>query len=64
MTEKEIANLLYDELSYVYCDNCRGSDLENVDDIEEQCEYCHRKSQNWGIRRSTADRLVSIIVSK
>ena len=45
-----IAELIYDELSYAYCDNCRNA-------IDGNCDDCHRKYQNWGISKETAEFL-------
>lgn len=53
-----IAELLYDELCYAYCDNCRNA--EN----EENCDFCYRKYQNWGISRETAQELEKRIKEK
>lgn len=74
MTEKEqvIANLIYDDLNYMYCDNCRFS----VEISEEEsmrrfgywgCEDCHRKYNGWGISKSNAEYLakkISEIINK
>lgn len=43
----EIKELLVDELSYAYCDNCGSNN----------CEECNRKSQNWSLSEGTAEYL-------
>lgn len=74
MTEKEqvIANLIYDDLNYMYCDNCRFSvEISEEESIERfgywGCEDCHRKYNGWGISKSNAEYLakkISEIINK
>lgn len=47
----KIAQIIYDNLPYMYCDNCRyNSEIED----EYRCEDCHRKYNGWGISMATA----------
>lgn len=74
MTEKEqvIANLIYDDLNYMYCDNCRFSvEISEEESIERfgywGCEDCYRKYNGWGISKSNAEYLakkISEIINK
>lgn len=50
----KIKEILLDNLSYAYCDNC-GTD-------EDGCDDCHRKYQNWCLSESTAEDLAKQIV--
>ena len=68
LTEKQqhISDLLYEELNYMYCDNCRfSSELSEEEYLEENgywgCEDCHRKYNGCGISRAECDRLARII---
>lgn len=55
--EKAI-EILTDELSYAYCDNCaNGISFENCDD-------CHRKYQNWALDKDTAAYIIDRIVKE
>ena len=51
----KIADIIYTELSYVYCDNCRYND-NPVDRYDiDHCENCHRKYNGWAVSRETAE---------
>lgn len=51
MNIDKIAQIIYDNLSYMYCDNCRyNSEIED----EYGCEDCHRKYNGWGISMAIA----------
>lgn len=52
---KEIVKKVYERLSSVYCDSCR-----NYGD-DETCEWCDRKSMNWGISESEAESIVKMV---
>ena len=54
--EEKIIEILLDELSYAYCDNC-GTESEN------DCEFCHRKYQNWSLGKNTAKTLAKKIIA-
>ena len=57
MREK-IANIIYDELSYIYCFNCRN------EDDDDSCEVCYRKYMNWAIGKSTAEEIADKIIKE
>lgn len=54
MNEQKIADLIYDYIDYMYCDNCRYNYEQDGDDA---CEDCHRKNNGWGISMSAARSL-------
>lgn len=58
MTAKEISDLIYKRVDYMYCDNCRY----NTEIEDEACEDCHRKYNGWGISRAEADAIAQAIV--
>ena len=43
--KEKIVEILLNELSYAYCDNCGTTD----------CADCHRKDQNWRLGRNAAE---------
>lgn len=51
-----IRRILEDELSYVYCDNCKHG-ME-----DDECESCHRKYQNWALSEDSAVSIAEKIV--
>lgn len=54
-----IAEMLYDELYYAYCNNCEnGSNKEN----EPICYECYRKYQYWRISKDTCEHLTDKII--
>lgn len=62
-TQQKISDLLYENLGYMYCDNCRfGSEISKEESEELYgcwgCEDCYRKYNGWGISRATCDSLV------
>ena len=68
-TEKKqaITTLIYNDLDYMYCDNCRfGSEISEEESIERfgywGCEDCHRKYNGWGISQATAEYLAKEIM--
>ena len=54
----KIADIIYENLYYMYCDNCRYNDeiLEDENSYDP-CEDCHRKYNGWGISREEAERI-------
>ena len=60
-TEKEISDLIYETLDYMYCDNCRYNTEEIEDEGDYPCEDCYRKYNNWAVSRSTCDSLAQRI---
>ena len=55
----KIADIIYRELNYMYCDNCRNNNHEPLEDKYgyNPCEDCHRKYNGWGISREEAERI-------
>jgi len=65
-TQEKISDLLYNNLNYMYCDNCRFDSEISEEESEKKygywgCENCHRKYNRWGISRGECDRLAKII---
>ena len=68
-TEKKqaIADIIYNNLGYMYCDNCRfGSEISEEESNENfgywGCEDCHRKYNGWGISKSVSNSLAKGIM--
>ncbi len=53
----KIADIIYRELSYMYCDNCRHSKNPIDEYGVDHCEDCHRKHNGWGVSKAEADRI-------
>ena len=53
----KIADIIYDELFYMYCDNCRYQIDSNDEDGTDHCENCHRKYNGWGVSKETAEAI-------
>lgn len=43
-----IESIIEEELSYIYCHNCK------YNDNEEKCDDCNRKKMEWSISKETA----------
>lgn len=54
--KKKITKLLMDELSSIYCYNCKN-DLD-----EDLCGDCHRKYMNWRLSKSSAEEITDKIL--
>ena len=54
--KKKITKLLMDELSSIYCYNCKN-DLD-----EDLCGDCHRKYMNWRLSESAAEEIADKIM--
>lgn len=54
--KKKITKLLIDELSSIYCYNCKN-DLN-----EDLCGDCHRKYMNWLLSESAAEEIADKIL--
>lgn len=52
--KEKIIEILLNTLSYAYCDNCGQEG--------EECEWCHRKYQNWKLGRQTAEKMTDKII--
>ena len=63
-----ITTMIYENLHYMYCDNCRfGHEIKEDNCTEESgirwgCEDCHRKYNGWGISKAEASRLANQIL--
>lgn len=60
--QQKISDIIYDQLNYMYCDNCRFNSELNREQFEKEngywgCEDCHRKYNGWGISKATCDSL-------
>lgn len=60
---ERISSVIYNELCYMYCDNCRNAELD-VEKREEACEFCYRKYNNWGVAKHTADEIAEKIAEE
>lgn len=54
--KEKITKLLMDELSSIYCYNCKN-DLD-----EDLCGDCHRKYMNWLLSESAAEEITDKIL--
>ena len=54
--KKKITKLLMDELSSIYCYNCKN-DLN-----EDLCGDCHRKYMNWLLSEPAAEEIADKIL--
>lgn len=60
--EDDIAKIIYDNLNYMYCDNCRCNNEIEKDSYEYGCDNCHRKYNGWGISMQTSKRIAKEIL--
>lgn len=60
--EDDIAKIIYDNLNYMYCDNCRCNSEIEKDSYEYGCDNCHRKYNGWGISMQTSKRIAKEIL--
>lgn len=61
-TIEQATKVIYETLSYVYCDSCRGGNKKFINENPDYCDDCHRKYQSWGISESTANDLAKKIL--
>lgn len=61
MNKEKIAKIIYDELWYMYCNNCRYDSEIDESDINYGCEECHRKYSGWAISMATAEGIAERI---
>jgi len=64
--KEKISNILFEELDYIYCNNCRFSD-DNYDYTQEEfnsspCEDCCRKQMKWEISKEFSEKLADKIL--
>ena len=50
-------NAIYEEFSYIYCNNCE----KELD--EDLCEDCHRKYMRWSASKKTIERVINSLPS-
>lgn len=62
MIRDKIAEIIYDELGYMYCDNCRYNSEIDEDEPNYGCDDCHRKYNGWGISMAKANRLAEMAI--
>lgn len=60
--EDDIAKIIYNNLNYMYCDNCRCNSEIEKDSYEYSCDDCHRKYNGWGISMQTSKRIAKEIL--
>lgn len=60
--EDDVAKIIYDNLNYMYCDNCRCNSEIEKDSYEYGCDDCHRKYNGWGISMQTSKRIAKEIL--
>lgn len=60
--EDDVAKIIYDNLNYMYCDNCRCNSEIEKDSCEYGCDDCHRKYNGWGISMQTSKRIAKEIL--
>jgi hypothetical protein len=63
---QDVSNIIYNNLGYMYCDNCRFDSEISKEESEQNygywpCEICHRKYNGWGISRAECNKLARII---
>lgn len=61
MNKERIAKIIYENLPYMYCDNCRYNSEIDESDINYGCEDCHRKYNGWAISMATAKEIAERI---
>ena len=64
-SQDDIANIIYNALNYMYCDNCRfNSEIKESDSDEWNCDECHRKYNGWGISMQESNRIAKKILKQ
>lgn len=59
LNREEIVNLIYDNLVYIYCHNCRF----NNEIKSDCCENCHRKMMEWQISKEACEIFANAIIN-
>lgn len=54
--KSDLRILLCNELSDIYCHNCKNS-------CTQKCDTCHRKNMNWELSETAAAELVEKILN-
>ena len=65
--KSKISKILFEELDYIYCDNCRFAN-EEYDYTQEgytssPCEDCYRKMMKWEISEQFAFKITNKILN-
>lgn len=60
LNKEKIVEILMNNLYYCYCDNCEFSDEKYEE--EQHCCYCYRKSMEWSLSTSTAEKIADQIM--
>jgi len=69
MTQKEkIAEILYNELDYIYCNTCKYTQITR-EEAEEKfdyygCDDCYRKYMGWEISKNYAEEIAEEIINE
>lgn len=61
MMKENIAKIIYEELCYMYCNNCRYNSEIGEDAPDYGCDDCHRRCNGWGISMAEASRIAEMI---
>lgn len=56
-----IVKILEEELSYIYCYNCKHNDM-TIEDENDPCEDCHRKYMEWQLSNESAVNIAEKIL--
>jgi hypothetical protein len=56
--KKQIADVIYENLESIYCSICRN------DGDKDTCEYCRKKTPQWGISKKFANELAEKIIEE
>lgn len=63
--QNDIANIIYNALDHMYCDNCRfSSEIKESDSDEWSCDECHRKYNGWGVSMQESNRIAKEILKQ
>ena len=63
--QDDIANIIYNTLNYMYCNNCRfNSEIKESDSDEWNCDECHRKYNGWGVSMQESNRIAKEILKR
>ena len=60
---EKISEIIYNNLCYMYCDNCRyNTEINTSEDEYGACENCHRKYNGWAISKAESDSITNKII--
>lgn len=64
LDREKIAELIYNYLDYMYCDNCRYNSEKDKNEFGYRpCDDCHRKNNGWAVSMATANEIANRIVN-